>query len=163
MLLVGYCCGIRSERRLCEEVHLILACRWFCRLGLDGDVPGHSTFSKNRHGRLPRERKPTSLRNVSGPRSLFLARTRVSRCEGVEGGEGIGEVLVVVCKATASTEPRESALDHPATRQHDVNLPMADLDRSYPDRSSRRYATRGNCRAGARRRVVRARRWWRWD
>jgi len=45
MLIVGYCCGIRSERRLCEEVHLNLACRWFCRLGLDGDVPDHSTFA----------------------------------------------------------------------------------------------------------------------
>jgi hypothetical protein len=33
MLLIGYCCGIRSERRLCEEVHLNLAYRWFCRLG----------------------------------------------------------------------------------------------------------------------------------
>ena len=43
--------SIRSERRLCE-VHLNLAYRWFCRLGLDGDVPDHSTFSKNRHGRF---------------------------------------------------------------------------------------------------------------
>ena len=41
MLLVGYCFGIRSERRLCEEVHLNLAYRWFCRLGLDGEVPDH--------------------------------------------------------------------------------------------------------------------------
>lgn len=39
MLLVGYCFGIRSERRLCEEVHLNLAYRWFCRLGLEGSVP----------------------------------------------------------------------------------------------------------------------------
>ena len=52
MLIVGYCFGIRSERRLCEEVHLNLAYRWFCRLGLDGEVPDHSTFSKNRHGRF---------------------------------------------------------------------------------------------------------------
>src|SRR6185437_409388 len=52
MLMVGYCFGIRSERRLCEEVHLNLAYRWFCRLGLDGEVPDHSTFSKNRHGRF---------------------------------------------------------------------------------------------------------------
>lgn len=48
MLIVGYCFGIRSERRLCEEVHLNLAYRWFCRLGLDDAVPDHSTFSKNR-------------------------------------------------------------------------------------------------------------------
>lgn len=38
MLIIGYCMGIRSERRLCEEVHLNLACRWFCRLDLDGVV-----------------------------------------------------------------------------------------------------------------------------
>jgi transposase len=38
MLIAGYCVGIRSERRLCEEVHLNLAYRWFCRLGLDGEV-----------------------------------------------------------------------------------------------------------------------------
>ncbi len=52
MLVVGYCFGIRSERRLCEEVHLNLAYRWFCRLGLEDPVPDHSTFSKNRHGRF---------------------------------------------------------------------------------------------------------------
>ncbi len=52
MLIIGYSMGIRSERRLCEEVHLNLACRLFCRLGLDGKVPDHSSFSKNRHGRF---------------------------------------------------------------------------------------------------------------
>src|SRR5215813_268288 len=46
MLIVGYCFGIRSERRLCEDVHLNLAFRWFCGLGLTGEVPDHSTFSK---------------------------------------------------------------------------------------------------------------------
>lgn len=51
MLLVGYCYGIRSERRLCEEIDFNLAYRWFCRLGLEDDIPNHSTFSKNRHGR----------------------------------------------------------------------------------------------------------------
>jgi len=50
MLLVGYCYGIRSERRLCEEVELNLAYRWFCQLGLEDAVPNHSSFSKNRHG-----------------------------------------------------------------------------------------------------------------
>ena len=52
MLVVGYLFGIRSDRRLCEEVDLNLAYRWFCRLGLDGRVPDHSSFSKNRHGRF---------------------------------------------------------------------------------------------------------------
>ena len=52
MLLVGYAFGIRSERQLCSEVHLNLAYRWFCRLGLEGAVPDRSTFSKNRYGRF---------------------------------------------------------------------------------------------------------------
>jgi len=79
MLLVGYCYGIRSERRLCEEVHLNLAYRWFCRLGLDGEVPDHSTFSKNRHGRF---RDSDALRHVF--------ETVVARAikEGLVGGDG---------------------------------------------------------------------------
>ncbi len=52
MLIVGYCYSIRSERRLCQEVHMNLAYRWFCRLGLEDRVPHHSTFSVNRHGRF---------------------------------------------------------------------------------------------------------------
>ena len=79
MLIVGYCMGIRSERRLCEEVHLNLAYRWFCRLGLNGKVPDHSTFSRNRHGRF---RQSDILRH--------LFETIVERCmqEGLVGGEG---------------------------------------------------------------------------
>ena len=79
MLIVGYSLGIRSERRLCEEVHLNLAYRWFCRLGLDGKVPDHSTFSRNRHGRF---RQSDILRH--------LFETVVERClrEGLVGGEG---------------------------------------------------------------------------
>jgi len=79
MLLVGYCFGIRSERRLCEEVHLNLAYRWFCRLGLDGDVPDHSTFSKNRHGRF---------RESDLLRQLFETVVRHCMAEGLVGGEG---------------------------------------------------------------------------
>jgi transposase len=91
MLLVGYCFGIRSERRLCEEVHLNLAYRWFCRLGLDGDVPDHSTFSKNRHGRF---RDSDLLRQVF--------ETVVARCmaEGLVGGEGFAvDASIIVADA----------------------------------------------------------------
>jgi IS5 family transposase len=90
-LLVGYCFGIRSERRLCEEVHLNLAYRWFCRLGLDGDVPDHSTFSKNRHGRF---RDSDLLRQVF--------ETVVARCmaEGLVGGEGFAvDASIIVADA----------------------------------------------------------------
>ena len=52
MLIVGYCYGIRFERRLCQEVKLHLGYRWFCRLELEDKVPDHSTFSVNRHGRF---------------------------------------------------------------------------------------------------------------
>ncbi len=52
MLLIGYCMSIRSERRLCQEVKVNLAYRWFCGLGLEDKVPHHSTFSVNRHGRF---------------------------------------------------------------------------------------------------------------
>ncbi|SDG32708.1 transposase [Thalassobaculum litoreum] len=79
MLIVGYCFGIRSERRLCEEVHLNLAYRWFCRLGLEGDVPDHSTFSKTRHGRF---------RESDLLRELFETVLRRCMAEGLVGGEG---------------------------------------------------------------------------
>ena len=64
--------------QLYTVIHLNLAYRWFCRLGLDGDVPDHSTFSKNRHGRF---RESDLLRK--------LFETVVARCmkEGIVGGE----------------------------------------------------------------------------
>jgi transposase len=94
MLLVGYCVGIRSERRLCEEIHLNLAYRWFCRLGLDGDVPDHSTFSKNRHGRF---RASDLLRRVF--------ETVLRRCidEGLVGGQNFA-VDASLIKADANRQ-----------------------------------------------------------
>ena len=79
MLIIGYCFGIRSERRLCEEVHLNLAYRWFCRLGLEDRIPDHSTFSKNRHGRF---RESDTFRHV------FESVLRRCMKEGMVGGEG---------------------------------------------------------------------------
>jgi transposase len=52
MLIVGYCYGIRHERKLCDEVALHLAYRWFCKMDLEDRVPHHSTFSVNRLGRF---------------------------------------------------------------------------------------------------------------
>lgn len=79
MLVIGYCFGIRSERRLCEEVHLNLAYRWFCRLGLEDKIPDHSTFSKNRHGRF---RESDTFRHV------FESVLRRCMTEGLVEGEG---------------------------------------------------------------------------
>jgi transposase len=103
MLLIGYCFGIRSERRLCEEVHLNLAYRWFCQLGLDGAVPDHSTFSKNRHGRfresdLFRRVFETVLRRCIQERLVggegfavdaSLIKADANRQKGIEGDKGL--------------------------------------------------------------------------
>ena len=94
MLLIGYCYGIRSERRLCEEIRFNLAYRWFCRLGLEDEVPDHSTFSKNRHGRF---READLLRLVFD--------TVVQRCndEGLIKGEGFATDASYI-KADASMQ-----------------------------------------------------------
>jgi transposase len=56
ILLIGYLYGITSERKLVEELRMHLAWRWFTGLGFDQEIPHHSTFSKNRHGRFQESR-----------------------------------------------------------------------------------------------------------
>lgn len=92
MLLVGYCFGIRSERRLCEEVRLNLAYRWFCRLGIEDAVPDHSTFSVNRHGRF---------RDSDILRTVFEEVVCGCMTAGLVGGEGFA-VDASVIEADAS-------------------------------------------------------------
>ncbi len=92
MLIVGYCFGISSERRLCEKVHLNLAYRWFCRLDLEDAVPDHSTFSKNRHGRF---------RESDALRYMFESVLRRCMSEGLVRGEGFA-IDASVIKADAS-------------------------------------------------------------
>ena len=94
MLIIGYCLGIRSERRLCEEVKLNLAYRWFCRLSIEDPVPDHSTFSKNRHGRF---REAEVLRHV------FEQVLQSCIDAGLVGGEGFA-VDASVVKADASRQ-----------------------------------------------------------
>jgi transposase len=127
MLLVGYCFGIRSERRLCEEVHLNLAYRWFCRLGLEDAVPDHSSFSKNRHGRF---------RDSDVFRQLF--ETVVDRCitEGLVGGEGFAVDASIIRadanrrRGVASTETVEWPA--PEQRSRAVREYLAALDEAEP-------------------------------
>jgi transposase len=104
MLLVGYCFGIRSERRLCDEVHLNLAYRWFCRLGLEDKVPDHSSFSKNRHGRF---RESDVFRHV------FEGVVQRCMTEGLVAGEGFA-VDASIVKADANRRrgvPSEEGID----------------------------------------------------
>jgi transposase len=123
MLIIGYCFGIRSERRLCEEVHLNLAYRWFCRLGLDDAVPDHSSFSRNRHGRF---RDSDALR--------FVFEQVLDRClrEGLVGAEGFA-IDASVVKADASRQravPGEQQIDwtDPALATRAVREYLAALD-----------------------------------
>jgi transposase len=92
MLIVGYCYGIRHERRLCEEVKLHLGYRWFCKLDLTDKVPHHSTFSINR---LERFRDSDILRHV------FERVVAACMAEGLVKGEGFA-VDASVMEANAS-------------------------------------------------------------
>jgi transposase len=120
MLIVGYCFGIRSERRLCEEVHLNLAYRWFCRRGLDGAVPDHSTFSKNRHGRF---RDSDLLRKVF--------EMTVQRCiaEGLVGGEGFAvDASMIKADANRQRSVPGSEWQAPETANRAIREYLAVLD-----------------------------------
>ena len=92
MLLVGYCYSIRSERRLCQEVRMNLAYRWFCGLGLEDTVPHHSTFSVNRLGRF---------RDSDILRKVFEDVVCGCMTAGLVGGEGFA-VDASVIEADAS-------------------------------------------------------------
>jgi transposase len=61
MLIVGYVFAIRSERRLCSEVQVNLAYRWFCKLGIEDKIPDHSVFCRARNERF---RESDALRRV---------------------------------------------------------------------------------------------------
>ena len=78
MLLVGYVFAIRSERRICAEIQVNLAYRWFCKLGIEDKIPDHSVFCRARHERF---RESDALRRVF--------EGVVARCiaAGLVGGE----------------------------------------------------------------------------
>jgi transposase len=92
MLIVGYCYGIRSERKLCQEVELHLAYRWFCKMDLEDKVPHHSTFSENRLGRF---RESDLLRHI------FERVVWAAMALGLVKGEGFA-VDASVLEANAS-------------------------------------------------------------
>jgi len=79
MLIVGYVFAIRSERRLCSEVQVNLAYRWFCQLGIEDRIPDHSVFCRARHERF---RESDALRRV------FEGVVAKCIAAGLVGGEG---------------------------------------------------------------------------
>ncbi len=130
MLIVGYCFGIRSERQLCEEVHLNLAYRWFCRLGLEDQVPDHSTFSKNRHGRF---RDSDTLR--------FVFEQVLERCvrEGLVGGQGFA-IDASLVKADAKRQRGVPGAEADWTDRQSISRPvreyLAALDQAEVEKST---------------------------
>jgi len=123
MLIVGYCYGIRSERRLCEEVVDRLTFRWFCGLDIDDRVPDHSTFSKSRHGRF---------RDSDVLRHIFERVVLACIAAGLVGGEGFAVDASLIAADTnkgrsiPGTEWRKER--DPATASRAVKEYLATLD-----------------------------------
>jgi transposase len=118
MLVVGYCLGIRSERRLCEEVHLNLAYRWFCRLGLEGKVPDHSTFSLNRNGRF---------RDSDLFRQVFENVVRRCMAEGLVDGEG----FAVDASLIAADANKQRSIPGPEWQEREIAADAGHAVRDY--------------------------------
>jgi transposase len=124
ILLIGYLYGITSERKLVEELRMHLAWRWFTGLGFDQEIPHHSTFSKNRHGRFQESK-------------LFeqLFEEIVARCP--EAGLVRGDDLSVdgsFVETNASKEsriPREQ-LAEAAQVNHTVRQYLVELEQKNP-------------------------------
>ena len=116
MLLVGYCYSIRSERRLCQEVKVNLAYRWFCGLGLEDKVPHHSTFSVNRHGRF---------RESDILRAVFEDVVCGCMAAGLVGGEGFA-VDASVIEANASRFQRVEGSEVDWTPEQRARRPVSE-------------------------------------
>jgi transposase len=127
MLIVAYCYGIRSERKLCEEVELHLAYCWFCRLDLDDKAPDHSTFSVNRHGRF---------RDSDIFRQIFEEIVKACMDGGLVKGEGFA-VDASVMEADASryhgVTPEEANWSAPQRQTRAVTEFLEALAHDAPD------------------------------
>src|SRR6476619_5637508 len=124
ILLIGYLYGITSERKLVEELRMHLAWRWFTGLGFDQDIPHHSTFSKNRHGRFQESK-------------LFeeLFEQIVRQC--VEVGLVQGENLSVDGSFVEANAAKQSRIPRPqlaeaAQVNHTVRQYLVELEQQNP-------------------------------
>jgi len=124
LLLVGYLYGITSERRLLQEVKMHLAYRWFTRLDFSQEIPDHSTFSKNRHGRF---------RQSGVFREVFEEIVRRCLAAGLVEGKNLA-VDGTMVGANASREsrvPREQ-LKEAAQVSRTVREYLAELEQVNP-------------------------------
>jgi transposase len=128
MLIVGYVFALRSERRLCAEVQVNLAYRWFCKLGIEDSIPDHSVFCRTRHERF---RESDALRRVF--------ETVVAMCiaTGLVGGEAfsIDASLIKADVDKKKRMPGDQPIAWPkaAEASHAVREYLAALDTARGD------------------------------
>src|SRR5271166_2499464 len=148
MLLIGYLYGITSERKLVEELRMHLAWRWFTGLGFDQEIPHHSTFSKNRHGRFQESKLFEQLfeRIVKQCLEVGLVRGKELSVDGS---------FVEANAAKGSRIPREQLAEaaevHHAVReylteleqQNPVEEPVHEQDQVSTTDPDSTYATKG--------------------
>ena len=128
MLIVGYVFAIRSERRLCSEVQVNLAYRWFCKLGIEDNIPDHSVFCRARHERF---RESDALRRV------FEGVVAMCIAAGVVGGEAFS-VDASLIKADVDKKkrmPGDQLITWPKAEEasHAVREYLAALDTARDD------------------------------
>ncbi len=124
LLLVGYLYGITSERRLMEDVRMHLGYRWFVGLGLDEDLPDHSTLSKNRHGRF---------RQSGVFREVFEEIVRRCLAAGlVDGRELAVDGTFVAADASARSRVTRSEFAERAPVSRTVHEYLTELEQQNP-------------------------------
>ncbi len=149
MMLIGYCYSIRSDRRLCQDVDMNFAYRWFCGLGLEGRVPDHSTFSVNRHGRF---------RDADVLRRVFESVVRGCMDAGLVGGEGFAvDASVIEADASRFKRVEGSQIDwsDEARARRPIREYLAALDSenapTNPERAPKALSPSDPCAAWTRR------------
>jgi transposase len=124
LLLVGYLYGITSERRLLEEVRMHLAYRWFTRLDFEQEIPDHSTFSKNRHGRF---------RQSGVFREVFEEIVRRCLEAGLVAGKNLAvDGTLVRADASRQSRVRREQLKEAAQISRTVQEYLAELEEMNP-------------------------------
>jgi transposase len=146
MLLVGYVFALRSERRLCSEVQVNLAYRWFCKLSVEDQIPDHSVFCRARRERF---RESDALRRV------FEGVVAMCVAAGLVGGEAFS-VDASLIKADVGKKKRVAG-DQPVSwpkaeeASHAVREYLAALDAARSDEESSDGDGGGSSGAGSRR------------
>ena len=145
MLIVGYVFAIRSERRLCAEVQVNLAYRWFCKLGIEDKIPDHSVFCRARHERF---RESDALRRV------FEGVVGMCIAAGLVGGEAFS-VDASLIKADVDQKkrvPGDQPIAWPKTEEvsRAVREYLAALDAARSQEGSSRGDGSGSSGSGSR-------------